>query len=305
MPVPVSIVMRSKNSDWVIAQALTALFSQEYQDFELLVVDSGSTDRTLEIVEQFPCRLIRIEAKNYYPGVVLNMAIEQCSGKIIVFQNSDAVPLCRFTLGRLVQAFNDPDVHAAFGRQIPRPEADGWVRRDYDASFPDAEKTPPWITLSLPLAAIRRSTWEKHPFYQDAWASEDTEWGAWARKNGYHIQYVKDAILMHSHNYTLRQIYGRRFVEGEADAIIYRDRESILDVISRSAISIMRDSLIHLGSGEFIDLMKLPARRFLYHWAHYRGHQLGRHRLETNDSDVSKGQKIILDRYDDKSRKSS
>ena len=38
---PVSIVMRSKNSDWVIGQALEGLFSQEYTHFELLVVDSG------------------------------------------------------------------------------------------------------------------------------------------------------------------------------------------------------------------------------------------------------------------------
>ncbi|MDP8210917.1 MAG: glycosyltransferase family A protein, partial [Candidatus Stygibacter australis] len=84
----VTVIMRSKNSDWVIAQALAALYSQTFQDFELLVVDSGSTDRTLEIVNQFPCRLIQIESKAYYPGSVLNMAIEQAKADIIVFQNS-------------------------------------------------------------------------------------------------------------------------------------------------------------------------------------------------------------------------
>jgi len=50
--------MRSKKSDWVIAQALAALFSQEIQeDFELLIIDSGSTDRTLEIVSEYPAAL--------------------------------------------------------------------------------------------------------------------------------------------------------------------------------------------------------------------------------------------------------
>ena len=53
----VSVIMRTKNSDWVVAQALQALHSQTFRDFELLVVDSGSTDRTLEIVAQFPARL--------------------------------------------------------------------------------------------------------------------------------------------------------------------------------------------------------------------------------------------------------
>ena len=94
----VSIIMRSKNSDWVIDRALAALISQTFTDFELTVVDSGSTDRTLEIVRNYPCRLIQIEAKSYFPGAVLNSAIENTSGELIVFQNSDAVPLCQLAI---------------------------------------------------------------------------------------------------------------------------------------------------------------------------------------------------------------
>jgi len=60
----------------------------------------------------------------------------------------------------------------------------------------------------------------------DAWASEDTEWGNWAKENGYNIKYVKNAILMHSHNYSLIQIYGRKFVEGEGDVFIYIGKEN-------------------------------------------------------------------------------
>ncbi|MDX1932665.1 MAG: glycosyltransferase family A protein, partial [Capsulimonadales bacterium] len=220
-----TVLMRSKNSDWVIGQALAGLFAQNYTDFELLVVDSGSTDRTLEYVAAYPCRLERIKPENYYPGAVLNQAIEGTNTELIVFLNSDCVPLCAETLGRLVAAFDDPSVMAAFGRQVPRPEADGWVRRDYAQAFPETGDAPPWITFSLPIAAIRRSAWEKRKFYTDAWGSEDTEWGNWARQQpGWKVAYVPEAITMHSHNYTLRQLYGRRFIEGEADAFIYRDR---------------------------------------------------------------------------------
>ena len=53
----VSVVMRSKNCDWVIGEALAALRSQTVSDFELLVVDSGSTDRSLEFSEAYSARL--------------------------------------------------------------------------------------------------------------------------------------------------------------------------------------------------------------------------------------------------------
>ncbi len=226
----VSIIMRSKNSDWVIAQSLAALFSQTYTDFELLIIDSGSRDKTIEIIKQYPCRLIEIEAIAYYPGVVLNMAIKETKGEIVVFLNSDAVPLCQYTLERLINAFDDSEVKAAFTRQLPRPDAETWVKRDYELSFPDSDIASSWLTLSLPMAAIRRDTWKLHPFYTDAWASEDTEWGNWALNSGYKIKYVKDAIVMHSHNYTLKQIYGRKFVEGEADVFIYNKRFSTFNL---------------------------------------------------------------------------
>ena len=222
-----SVIMRSKNAEGVIAQALAALFSQDFTDFELLVVDSGSTDGTLDIVRQYPCRLLQIEPLAYYPGAVLNNAIEQTRAELVVFQNSDAVPLIPQALGRLLAAFDDPQVDAAFARQLPRPGADPWVQRDYAASFPPGGPAPPWVTLSLPLAAMRKSAWRLHPFYTDAWASEDTEWGHWASQNGRVIRYVPEALVMHSHNYTLRQLYGRRFVEGEADAFIYGGGDSL------------------------------------------------------------------------------
>jgi rhamnosyltransferase len=290
--------MRSKNSDWVIDRALAALFSQTYKDFELIVVDSGSTDRTLEIVRQYPCRLIEIEPGDYFPGAVLNSAIEQTSGEIIVFQNSDSVPLTPHSLEHLVEAFDDQEVQAAFGRQIPRPEADDWVRRDYDISFPEQRPAPPWLTLSLPLAGFRRTAWEAHPFYVDAWASEDTEWGHWANQHGYRVEYVPEALVMHSHNYTLKQIFGRRFVEGEADAFIYGGPDSLTQMLSRVVSSTFRDLRYQVSRGHLRDLPRVPLRRCVYQWAYYRGRAFGHRRALKNDKDIVTGQQAVLSRYE-------
>ncbi|MCB9799314.1 MAG: glycosyltransferase [Candidatus Omnitrophica bacterium] len=289
-----TIIMRSKNSDWVIDQALAALYSQDYKDFKLLVVDSGSTDRTLEIVKKYPHELIEIEAKAYYPGLVLNMAIERCDTELIIFQNSDSVPLTPDCLGNLVAAFDHSEVQAAFGRQLPRPDADAWVVRDYAMSFPDAAETPEWIKFSLPLAGFRKSIWEKHHFYTDAWASEDTEWGHWARSHGYQVKYVANACTMHSHNYTYKQLYGRRFVEGEADAFINDTLITIPQMLYNIMAAILRDMKQYLAAGDLGGLWSIPVRRAVYHWAHYKGNQLGWHRKHTGDTDASAGQGVVL-----------
>lgn len=295
----VSVVMRCKNADWVVGNALAALYSQDYKDFELIVVDSGSTDRSLDLIRAYPHRLVQIEPSDYYPGRVLNNAIrEQARGEIIVFQNSDGVPLSTETLGRLVAPFDDPAVAATLTRQLPRPEADSWVRREYNDSFPDKESTPPWITLSLPMAAMRKSAWEKHPFYSDAWGSEDTEWGNWAKKYGLKIEYVKDALIMHSHNYTLKQLYGRRFIEGEADAFIYKRKEDLVRMTGRVVVQSLRDVKDCIKSGDFSDIPRIPARRAVFHWAYLKGHLHGKKRIEENNTDASVGQKTVLERHE-------
>jgi len=292
----ITIIMRTKNSAWVVGQALSALFSQTRRDFELLVVDSGSTDATLDIVGRYPCRLLRIEAREYFPGVVLNMAIREAKGSLIVFQNSDTVPLVPTALDQLVAPIEHGSADATFARQLPRPEAHTWVRRDYDVAFPATGDAPPWMAYSLPFAALTRAAWERHPFYEEAWGSEDTEWGSWARQNGLRVRYVPEALVMHSHNYTLRQLYGRRFIEGEADAFILRDRATLARFALRTGTSWARDALAHLAARDVPGLALALPRRLVYHWAHLRGHRLGEQRRKSGDRDASVGQRVVLER---------
>jgi rhamnosyltransferase len=293
----VSIIMRSKNSDWVIDQALAGLYSQTFKDFELLVVDSGSTDKTLDIVKRYPCRVIEIPPGDYFPGAVLNRSIREACGDILVFQNSDVVPLAPDSLARLLAAFEDPAVDAAFGRQIPRPEAFNWVIRDYKVSFPESGPAPEWMPFSLPLAAMRRSAWEDHPFYTEAWGSEDCEWGVWAKRTGRVVRYVPDAIVMHSHNYSLRELYGRRFIEGEADAFIHKDADSPVKLARRVLGSTLRDVAYHLKTGDLPGLVSAPVRRAVFHYGYFKGHKHGEERRRTGDRDASVGQRVVLEQY--------
>lgn len=291
----VVVIMRTKNSDWVVDQALAGMFAQRDVSFTVTVVDSGSTDRTLELVRAFDVNLVQIEARAYYPGRVLNDAIAASDADVIVFQNSDVVPLHRHVLARLLAPFEDSSVVATYARQIPRPGADTWVRAEYARSFPDVGDAPAWIPYSLPLAAMRRSAWQRRPFSTDAWASEDSTWGARARAAGERVIYVPEAHVMHSHNYSLREIWGRRFVEGEADAYVHTQRASLVRELGRTAMSFARDVRDHVVARDFAGLARSPARRVAYHLAFLRGRRLGERRRAQGDTDASIGQAVVLD----------
>ena len=291
------VVLRCKNSDREIGLALAALFSQEFKDFELLVVDSGSTDRTLDLVAAYPHRLIRIEPQDYVPARVLNRAIAESRSPLAVFLNSDCVLLTPGALGALVAAFDDPAVVGAFARQVARPEAWAWVRREYLACFPPEGDAPPWITMSLPFAAIRRDAWQVQPFWDEAWGSEDTAWGLRARRRGWTVRYVPEALVMHSHNYTLKQLYGRRFIEGEADAFLYDGVDRPLRLAMRAAGQAARDMAADLRDGEWRDLPVAPVRRVVDAFGYFRGARHGAQRRASGDVDVKHGQKVVLDRH--------
>ena len=236
------------------------------------------------------------------PGVgkthlAIGLAVKAAQGDILVFQNSDVVPLHQGVLSELLDPLHDPEVSATFARQVPRPEAHSWVRGDYAVRLPERGPAPNWITLSLPLAAIRREALERHPFYTEAWASEDTEWGVWARDHGLRVEYVAEAVVMHSHNYTLRQIFGRRFVEGEADAFIYGGQSSAVKVIPRALKSALADLLHEARAGRLPRPLLGLARRLVFHVAHHRGHRLGEKRIAERSADVGVGQRAVLSRY--------
>lgn len=282
----VSVIMRSKDSGQVIDQALGALYSQSFRGFELIVVDAGSNDGTLDIVRGYPCRLVRLPAENYVSGAVLNHAIAMSRGDLLVFQSAEAVPLSPNALARLLAVFEDRRVVAAFGRQVPRPEARTGVRREQAVSFPATGPAPERLPFSLSFAAMRRSAWKRRPFTTDVRGSEDIEWGTWARRSGLLIRYLPDALVMHSHNPTLGELHDRGFSEGETDAFLRRDQGSLFRCAQRVLGSTLRDVADHLAAGDLRGLCAVPVRRAVYHHGYLTGHLHGETRFAHGSAGV-------------------
>lgn len=277
-----TIILRSMNSADIISQTLKALFSQNYKDFKLLVVDSGSTDDTLEKISFYPHELIQIKKEDYHPGIVLNNAIKQTNTPFIVFLNSDTVMLHNNCLEILIQNLKQKDTHAVFARQIARPEAKPWVKRDYEIAFPKDAKNPSWMYFSLPLSGIKKEIWQINPFYTKAWASEDTKMGYDLKNKGFSVKYLSKCLVMHSHNYTLKQIYNRRFVEGEADVYIFDNNFTLVTLVKSYLSSILNDTKYHIKNFEIYELGLSFIRRFVYQYAYYKGHKNAQLRKDKN-----------------------
>ena len=227
----VTIVMRSKNDILYIGRTFEEIFKQKFTDFEILNFDSGSDDGTWDIIQKYnPDKSWRIEPDDYVPGKVLNQAVNKAQGKIIVFNNSDCIPLNEDWLGKLIEPLLSSDadkISAVFCNQIARPDAFALVRKDNARAFGDGSVSAKWEHFfSLASSAALREKLIEYPFREDLQYSEDVDW-AWRMKS-VHLEtsYVPDSRVEHSHNYSLCELKKRFYNEGIAEGQIYDLRKT-------------------------------------------------------------------------------
>lgn len=217
---PVSIIMRSFNEGWALRETLPALRAQDYRDWELIVIDSGSTDGSQELIRAAqPQHFIQITPSEYNPSRVMNHGFRLARAGAGIFLNADATPQGSGWLRPLVEALADPRVAACFGRQIPRPDCQAVFAHDYDRCFgPDRESAGWDHFFSMVSSGLRRDVWERRGFREDLQYAEDDEYTRWCRAQGFEIRYVPESVAMHSHNYTAVQARKRAFGDARAQA---------------------------------------------------------------------------------------
>jgi rhamnosyltransferase len=289
---PVSIVIRSKNDAALIGATLQGVARQDYAGpIEVINIDSGSTDNTVEIIRGFrPAKLIQILAEDYVPGVVLNRGMREARSPWVVFLNSDCEPVNTSWLSELLTAAQSaPHAGTVYGRQVPRPDCRAVYAHDYERCFGPARLAEQWDHFfSMANSAVNRSAWEEQPFREDLQYSEDDEWSRRLIGAGWEVPYAEKAAVIHSHNYTLTQAFRRCYGEGFALAAIESVEEARHDFFRTVVAGIARESLRDLGycarTGRLTEWPHAVAVRsaqrlgkfngFQDGWAHYRSTNL-------------------------------
>jgi rhamnosyltransferase len=245
LPAAVSVVMRSFNEAWAVGDTIRRLFAQDFAgEIELIVIDSGSSDGSIEIIKTAqPAKLIQIPLGTYVPGVVLNQGAREATHDWLVYLNADATPVGTDWLAELlIPCLASPKFGAAFSRQIPRPDCKAVFAHDYDRCFGPRRESANWDHFfSMVSSVTHRSVLAQQPLREDLQYAEDDEWTRRLSAAGYQILYAEKSIVMHSHNYTLPQSYRRAFGDAKAMAAAGTD-EGRSPVLLGWAADTLRDA---------------------------------------------------------------
>jgi rhamnosyltransferase len=258
----VSIIMRSYNEGWALRDTLPALRAQAFRSWELIVIDSGSTDGSVELIRKArPRHFIQIASHEYNPSRVMNTGMALARSNFGIFLNADATPQGTNWLEPLVQALQVPKVAAAFGAQIPRPDCAAVFAHDYERCFGPHRETAKWgHFFSMVSSGLRKDIWSQRGFLEQLQYSEDDEYTRWCRNQGYEIVYVPSSVAMHSHNYTLQQAYRRSFGEARALAAVWDQ--------SPASMNFARTFLLGWINDARRDFLFCLRRARLHEWPH-------------------------------------
>jgi rhamnosyltransferase len=229
----VSIVIPTRDAGEGFHHVLAAIRAQEPggPEVEIVIVDSGSTDATLEIGLQFGARVILIPGEEFNHGETRNLGVGHSRGRLVGCLVQDARPANSAWLAPLVAALEgDPQVAGAYSRQLPWPGDDPltqflvgqWhqvqggqrVRQSLPASgtladLPFAERRRACAFDNV-SSLLRRKAWEQHPFRRVRFA-EDVDWARRVLQAGMALVYEPDSQVYHSHVrpfvYNLRRQY--------------------------------------------------------------------------------------------------
>ncbi|MFD1647736.1 glycosyltransferase [Haloarchaeobius litoreus] len=248
-----SVVIRSFNEADTIERVLDAVEAQAYRDFEVVLVDSGSTDGTLDVAAPRVDTVVEIDPRDFTFGYSLNVGCDAAEGRFLAFLSAHAIPTDEHWLGPMVENLRDDDVAMTYSRQRGVESTKLPEERHFKELFPDERKvqTPPDYFANNASSAIEKSLWEQHQFDEYLTGLEDIEWAKHFMDRGYVVVYEPEACIYHIHDESWEQVFTR--FEREAIAareIGVRSPGDAVHEYARLPVDIVGDVLAAVRRGE-------------------------------------------------------
>jgi len=243
----VSVFIPTFNGEKYIAESIESVLRQQLPqgyDLELLVIDSGSRDKTVSIIKaKYLDRLTFLEIPNaeFGHGKTRQFAVDHTKGEYVLFLTQDATPVDDHWLLNMIRPFAlSPQVGCAFGRQIPRWDAVPTIKREVATVFAglgpgkaiSLTNDPNNSFFSDVNSAVSRRAIGQVPFRDLAYA-EDQALAHDMIEAGFLKAYTPDGAVFHSNEYSVRGYAGRKLDEylGLVRSIGYKASASRLKLL--------------------------------------------------------------------------
>jgi glycosyltransferase involved in cell wall biosynthesis len=273
----VSIVFRALNEEKWFADALSACMKQNApnHEVEIILVDSGSTDRTIEIAESFGARVVHIKKSDFTFGRSLNYGCEAADGDYLIFISAHCIPASENWLANLVNPLEQGVCHYSYGRQIGHEVTQYSERQIFAQYFPDYDKLPQeGFFANNANSAISKALWEQYKFDEEATGLEDMVLAKQLVRDGLSVGYVGSAPVIHIHEETLEQTQRRYYREAlTLREIMPNVQLHFWDFVKYTLAAIWNDSAHAVQERSFWRNIKgITLFRTMQYWGAYKGH---------------------------------
>lgn len=276
-----SIVIRTYNEARWLGEVLEGIAAQTCKaSYEIVLIDSGSTDGTVEIARAHGCRIETIAKADFTFGRSLNQGCAASHGKVLVFLSGHCIPDSPAWLDRLIEPVLDGRVSYAYGRQIGRVDvskfSEEMLFRKY---FPEESKIPQeGFFCNNANAALSAEVWAENHFDEEITGLEDMMLAKSLVEDGHVIGYVAEAPVVHVHEEKWSQVMTRYEREAVAmQQIMPELHVGFFDFLRYAAVGAGLDwrEAVACGRTKKRSEIKLGFEialfRFYQYWGTYRG----------------------------------
>lgn len=237
----VTIAIPTRDAGALLPRLIERVFAQRTsRRFEVIALDSGSTDGTLEVLARHQVRVVPIDRATFDWGCLRERLFAEARGPIVINLSQDAIPAREDWLEKLIRPLEDPEVGASCGSSIPDPDRAfpqfQWERNGYYYFTREMKKFRMRYGKGLSFAntAVPRRVWSALHLEPQA-TGEDFQFQIKLHNAGLRLAFPEDAPVLHHHNYTLRGVFRRCRNEGLALRQMgcgYSELDLLLDLLS-------------------------------------------------------------------------
>lgn len=267
-----ALIIPTHNASRYLLELLPALAQQSLKPDEFFVVDSHSTDDTVQQLRNVGAVVSVISANDFNHGGTRRWASGQVTADVLIYMTHDAIPANPDSLRILRDAvLTSPRVGSAYGRQIPHVNAGLLGAHGRDFNYPGTSrnktlKDAPELGIktcfsSNSFAAYRKTALEEiGGFPQNVIGSEDAYVAGRMLLAGWIVRYEADAVVYHSHDYSLFAEFRRYF-----DIGVFYGREKWISHYFGSAKGegfrfVVSELKMLLKNGAYGRLFEIPLR---------------------------------------------